>query len=70
MAAAAYLSHRRGLLTQEQLEDIMQVIQSFREPFRVNGIQADEVYEVTRLDKKMDSDRIRFILLKGTATPF
>jgi 3-dehydroquinate synthase len=70
MAAAAYLSHRRGLLTQEQLEDIMQVIQSFREPVRVNGIQADEVYEVTRLDKKMDSDRIRFILLKGIGDSF
>jgi 3-dehydroquinate synthase len=27
-------------------------------------LSADEIYEVTKLDKKMDSGQIRFILLK------
>lgn len=65
MTAAAFLSHQRGKLTLEQLQDIRQVIQSFRQPVNVDGLQAEEVYEVTRLDKKMDSDRIRFILLNS-----
>lgn len=63
MVAAGYLSYRRGYLTQGELEDITSTIQSFEQPISTEGLIAEEAYKVTRLDKKMDGDRIRFILL-------
>ncbi len=63
MIAAGYLSYRRGYLSQNELEEIISTLQSFDQPVTLEGLLAEEVYEVTRLDKKMDGDRIRFILL-------
>ena len=68
MAAASYLSLKRGLITQEKYEEIKATIMHFHQPVDVSGLVAEEVYEVTRLDKKMDSDQIRFILLKEIGT--
>ncbi len=64
MAAASYLSYMRGYLNQEQYTDILATIRLFGQPVSAAGLNPDEVYEVTKLDKKMDSDRIKFILLK------
>jgi 3-dehydroquinate synthase len=44
--------------------DILQTMTRFQQPIRVKGLVAEEVYEVTRLDKKMDSNQIKFILLQ------
>jgi 3-dehydroquinate synthase len=63
MAAAAYLSMKRSLITEIEYKDILSTIINFQQPVSVNGLSCEEVYEVTRLDKKMDSDKIRFILL-------
>lgn len=63
MAGAAYLSQKRGFISQTELEDVVTTVKSFEEPVRVDGLSAKEIYEVTRHDKKMDSDKIRFILL-------
>ncbi len=64
MAAASYLSWKRGSISQEEYEDILFTIKQFHEPVRVSGLRAEDIYEVTKLDKKMDSDKIRFILLQ------
>jgi 3-dehydroquinate synthase len=64
MAAASYLSFLRGNITAAEHEDILNTIKLFNQPVKVTGIDPDEIYEVTKLDKKMDSDRIRFIILK------
>lgn len=64
MAGAAYLSKKRGLISQDELYDILNTITSFNEPVKADGLSAEEIYEVTRLDKKMDSDTIKFILLE------
>lgn len=64
MAAAGYLSYRRGYLSQEELEDIINTLLSFEQPVSTESLLAEKVYEVTRLDKKMDGDKIRFILLQ------
>jgi 3-dehydroquinate synthase len=63
MVAAAYLSLKRGYLTQAEYEDILATIKSFWQPVSVTNLSPNEIYEVTKLDKKMDSDRIKFILL-------
>lgn len=63
MAAAAYISMKRSFLTESEYRDILNTLQLFHQPVSVSGISCEEAYEVTRLDKKMDSDKIRFILL-------
>lgn len=63
MAAASYLSMKRGLITKQEYDDVINTILRFKQPVFVKGIKVDEVYEVTKLDKKMDSDKIKFILL-------
>lgn len=64
MAAASYLSFTRGFLNREQYEDIISTIRLFKQPVSVQQLDPEEIYEVTRLDKKMDGDKIKFILLK------
>jgi 3-dehydroquinate synthase len=64
MAAAAYISMNRGDINRFEYDDILKTLQLFKQPVTATGLSAEEVYEVTKLDKKMDSDKIRFILLK------
>lgn len=63
MAAAAYISMKRGNISLNEYNDILDTIRLFNEPCKAAGLTADSIYEITRLDKKMDSGKIRFILL-------
>jgi 3-dehydroquinate synthase len=65
MAAAAYISMKKGNINHTEYNDILETISLFNEPIKVAGLSAGNIYEVTRLDKKMDSGTIRFILLDG-----
>jgi 3-dehydroquinate synthase len=64
MAAASLLSLNRGFISETEYKDILNTITLFHQPISVNGLSAEDVYTVTKLDKKMDSDKIKFILLK------
>jgi 3-dehydroquinate synthase len=64
MAAASFISLKRDLISLEEYNDILTTIKRFKQPINVTDLSADEVYEVTKLDKKMNSDKIKFILLK------
>lgn len=65
MAAASYLSMKREYLEPSEWEDILKTLKLFQQPVNVQNLNAEEVYEVTKLDKKMDSDKIKFILLNS-----
>lgn len=65
MNAAAYLSYQRGHLTRDEYEDILNTLKAFDLPIKPEGLEAEEVYKVSRSDKKMDGNKIRFILLKS-----
>lgn len=64
MAAASFLSMERGYILPKEYQDILRTIKSFQQPICVTGLSDEEIFEVTKLDKKMDSNQIRFILLK------
>ena len=64
IAAAAFLTMKRGNINKSEYEDIRKTLLQFHQPVTVNGLSADMIYEITKLDKKMDSDQIRFILLE------
>jgi 3-dehydroquinate synthase len=70
MAAATYISLQRGYLNQHDYEDINQTLRLFEQPVNVQGLSVDEIIEVTKHDKKMDLDQIRFILLRQIGHAF
>lgn len=65
MAAAAFLSLKRGYLSREAYEDILMVLKSFHLPVNIDGLVAEDIYHITKHDKKMDMDKIKFILLQS-----
>lgn len=64
MAAAAYISLKRGYIETTTYEDIKKTLQAFNQPITVTGLNANRVLKATKLDKKMDAGNIKFILLK------
>lgn len=65
MVAAAYISFKRGLLSMEELYEIRDMNVGFDLPITFSGLDPEQILEATKLDKKMDQGRIRFILLKS-----
>jgi len=70
MAAACYISYKRGYLLKEELEDIITCINSFDLPVKVSGLNPEEIFQATTHDKKMESGKIKFILLSKIGKAF
>lgn len=65
MVAASYISMERGIISSNSYNRICKIIGELNLPLTVTGISADEVVRVSKSDKKMDSGKIKFILLDG-----
>ena len=68
--AAAYISFRRGLLSAEEFYEIRDMNAGFQLSFLVDNIDSQELLQITKSDKKMDSGKIKFILLKKIGKAF
>ena len=64
MVAAIYMSAKRGMLTWEEVEDSVSLIQSFGLPVTASSIEVTKVIAATKNDKKMEACKINFILLE------
>lgn len=64
MVAAAYISWQRGMITRENMQDIIALIRAYQLPVCVNAITADAIVKAASKDKKMDAGKIKFILLE------
>jgi 3-dehydroquinate synthase len=62
--AASYISWKRGYLTKEEFYEIRDMYVAFHLPITVTGLNPSDVLEATKIDKKMQSGQIKFILLK------
>ncbi len=62
--AAAYISWKRELLSMEEYYEIRDMFVPFYLPISVDGIDPQEILRLTRSDKKMESGKIKFVLLK------
>lgn len=62
--AAAYISWKRELLSMEEYYEIRDMFVPFNLPISVDGIDPEEILHLTRSDKKMESGKIKFVLLK------
>ena len=68
--AAAYISYKRGYLNEKELEDICAVLKAFTLPISITDLNVDDVIETTRSDKKMEADKIKFILVRRIGEAF
>lgn len=66
MAGAAYISYRLGNLTKEELDGLETIIKNCGLPVSLRGFShtAEEILAATKLDKKMESGKIKFVVLK------
>lgn len=66
MVAASYISMKRGNISEQDFKDICDCLKTFQLPIEVYQYHLDptEIYNITRNDKKMCADKIKFILLK------
>ena len=67
MAGAAYISYQFGSLSKKELEKLKAILKSYELPITVTDFSytAEEILAATKLDKKMESGKIKFILLKS-----
>jgi 3-dehydroquinate synthase len=68
MVGAAYLSMKKQLITEAEYTDIRNTIADFELPVCKEDINPGEVAQTTKLDKKMDSGVVKFILLDQVGT--
>lgn len=66
MAGAGYISYQLGNLTEEQLRGLEQIIKSYGLPISLEQFShtPEDILAATKLDKKMESGKIKFIVLK------
>ncbi len=63
MVAAAYISWQHKLISMEEYYEIRDMLVPFNLPISVDDIDPDEILSLTKSDKKMSGDHVRFILL-------
>lgn len=64
IVAAAYISWKKELLAMEEYYEIRDMFVPFYLPISVEGIDPQEILQLTKNDKKMDAGKIKFVLLK------
>lgn len=66
MTGAAYISCQIGNLTEEQLHDLESILNSYSLPISLHQFSCtpEDILAATKLDKKMESGKIKFIVLK------
>ena len=62
--AAAYISWKREMLSMEEYYEIRDMFVPFYLPISIDGIDPQEILTLTKSDKKVEGNSIRFVLLK------
>ena len=68
--AASYISWKRGLITEDDFLRIRELLASYGLPVTYAGHSPEEVLQVSKLDKKMEDGKIKFILLSAVGCAF
>lgn len=69
-AAAAWMSWKRGLISEKEKEAAEQLLSDYQLPVRVKGLKPEDIVKTTKLDKKMDAGKVKFVLLKKIGEAF
>ena len=70
LVAAAYLSMKRGLLNEQEYQEICRGCADYDLPIHVDGLIPRDVLATTTKDKKMEQGHIKFILMDGIGKSF
>jgi 3-dehydroquinate synthase len=70
MMAAARISSRMGILDEDEVVRLEEVIMGAGLPSRITGLDRKKVMEAMKHDKKVLQDRVRFVLLKSIGNAF
>jgi 3-dehydroquinate synthase len=70
MVAAARISNRMGILGENELVRLKNVIGRTGLPTQMPGLKVEEIIQAMRHDKKVLKDKIRFVLLKSIGNAF
>lgn len=62
--AAAFISWKHEWLSMEEYYEIRDMFVPFNLPISIEGIDPEEILRLTKSDKKVEGDHIKFILLK------
>lgn len=62
--AAAFISWKKQLLSMDEYYEVRDMFVPFNLPISIKDIDADEIIRITKSDKKMEQEQIKFILLK------
>ncbi len=68
--AAAFISWKRELISMEEYYEIRDMFVPFNLPISIDSVDKDAILALTKSDKKSDSDKIKFILLKKIGKAF
>lgn len=69
-AAAAWMSWKRGLISEKEKEAAEKLLLDYQLPVRVKGLKPEDIVKTTKLDKKMDAGKVKFVLLKKIGEAF
>ncbi len=61
--AAAFISWHHKLISMEEFYEIRDMFVPFNLPITIDDIDAEEILKLTKSDKKMNGDKIKFVLL-------
>lgn len=68
--AAAFISWKKEYISMEEYYEIRDMFVPFDLPISVEDLDVDAVISLTKNDKKADSNKIKFVLLKGIGKAF
>ncbi len=72
LVAASYLSMILGHISAEEQEEILKTLESFHLPVHLpcSDLSIEEIVAATKNDKKMDSGKIKFVLLESVGNAY
>lgn len=65
IAGAAWLSLKKGMISEADYQRIIDLNLAFGLPVKVSNLTADQILQASKNDKKMQEGKIKFILLEG-----
>ena len=64
MVAAAYISWKHNWLSMDEYYEVRDMFVPFNLPISIDSIDPEEILRLTKSDKKMEGENIKFVLLK------
>jgi len=70
MLAACRIGVSRGQLTEQEYQEVFELLKVLGMPVAIKGLSAREIVAVSKNDKKMEQGKIKFVLLQETGQAY